>query len=80
MVTGYEKLCDDLRAMIGLNNTELARLRAELADLKARFDSERESWSKEREALVERIAELEALNLRLERQYNQLRAEARGRM
>ena len=79
VVTGYEQLCDDLREMIRLNNEEIARLRAELGDLRCRLDSEREAWSREREALVERIGELEALNQRLERQLNQLRAETRGR-
>jgi len=79
VVTAYEKLCDDLREMIRLNNEEIARLRAELAELRCRLDAERDAWSREREALVERIGELEALNQRLERQLNQLRAETRGR-
>lgn len=79
IVTAYEKLCNDLRELIRINNEEIARLRAEVAALQSRLDTEREAWAREREALVERIGELETINARLERQLNQLRAETRGR-
>ncbi len=79
VMTGYESLCENLREMIRVNNEEIARLRVELGELRCRLDTERDAWSREREALVERIGELEALNQRLERQLNQLRAETHGR-
>jgi chromosome segregation ATPase len=80
VMTGYESLCENLREMIRVNNEEIARLRAELGELRCRLDAEREAGSREREALVERIGELETLNGRLERQLNQLRNETQGRI
>ncbi len=79
VISGYESLCENLREMIRVNNEEIARLRANIEALQRQVDVERETWAREREALVERIAELEAINARLERQLNQLRAETRGR-
>jgi chromosome segregation ATPase len=79
VITAYESLCENLREMIRVNNEEIARLRANIEALQRQVDVERETWAREREALVERIAELEAINARLERQLNQLRAETRGR-
>ena len=79
VITGYESLCQNLREMIRVNNEEIARLRVEIEALQRQVDTERETWKREREALIERIAELETINTRLERQLNQLRAETRGR-
>ena len=79
VITGYESLCENLREMIRVNNEEIARLRVEIEALQRQVDTERETWKREREALIERIAELETINTRLERQLNQLRAETRGR-
>jgi chromosome segregation ATPase len=78
-MTGYAQLCDDLRAMIELNNQETARLRQELADLKCRFEADREAWRRERQALQARIAELEAINQRLVAQLEALQARADGK-
>ncbi len=79
VMAGYSQLCDDLRAMIALNNDEIARLRQELADLKCRFEVDRETWRQEREALQARISELEAINARLIRQLEADRAKANGK-
>ena len=79
LMMGYSQLCDDYRAAIALNNEEIARLRQELGDLKCRFEAEREAWRREREALQARIAELEAINARLERERKAFEAKADGK-
>ena len=79
VMAGYSQLCDDLRAMIALNNDEIARLRQELADLKCRFEVDRETWRQEREALQARISELETINARLIRQLEADQVKANGK-
>ena len=79
VMTGYAQLCDDLRAMIDLNNAEIARLRQEIATLRAHVEAEREVWRREREALQMRITELETINARLEKQLVALQARANGK-
>ncbi len=74
VIAGYERLCDDLREMIRLNNEELARLRAELKRIKAEFLEERDAWREERKGLLARIRELEKTNRRLETQLGELQA------
>lgn len=71
-VTGYAALVNDLQ-------DELARLRRRLGEVEARLDREKAAWTVEREALLSRIAELEADNRRMEAQMNALRQAARGR-
>lgn len=71
-VTGYAALVNDLQ-------DELARLRQRLGEVEARLDREKAAWTVEREALLSRIAELEADNRRMEAQMNALRQAARGR-
>lgn len=72
-MTIYSKLIADMQAMIDLNNVEVARLRKEQQEMKARLDEERDAWAEERKALVRRIAELEKINARLEAQIAELR-------
>jgi hypothetical protein len=79
LMDGYSQLCDDLRAMISLNNEEIARLRGELVDLRCRFEQDQASWRREREALLARIAELEAINGRLEGKINALQSQSDGK-
>jgi hypothetical protein len=79
VMAGYAQLCDDLRAMIDLNNQEIGRLRQELADLKCRFEQDRAAWQREREALMARIVELEAINQRLEAKLNAVQSQDNGR-
>lgn len=79
VMAGYSQLCDDLRAMIDLNNQEIARLRKELTDLKCRLEADRETWRQEREALQARIGELETINARLVRQLEADQAKANGK-
>lgn len=74
VVAEYERLCDDLREMIRLNNEELARLRNELKSIKAEFLEERTSWRQERLGLYARIEELEKVNARLKAQLAELDA------
>lgn len=74
VVAEYERLCDDLREMIRLNNEELARLRNELKSIKAEFLEERDAWRQERIALLARIKELEKTNTRLEARLAELQA------
>ena len=85
-VTGYAALCSSLQE-------ELATQRQRLSDVEARLNRERETWDAERadflckideqgvkiSAQDSKIAELEAINAKLQRQLNQLRAETRGR-
>ncbi|MFA5378598.1 MAG: hypothetical protein WC455_22785, partial [Dehalococcoidia bacterium] len=71
-------LLDDMRAMVDLNNREVARLRQEYTDLKCRLDLERQAWETERKALLTRITELERINAKLEAQILALQAQVKG--
>ena len=77
-MTAYSQLLDDMRAMIDVNNQEVARLRQEYADLKCRLDLERQAWENERKALLARITELERINARLARKIIDLEAQVKG--
>ena len=79
VMAGYSQLCDDLRLMIDLNNQEIARLRQEIAVLKCQFETDRETWRQEREALQMRISELEVINARLMRQLETDQVKADGK-
>jgi len=74
VMAGYAQLCDDLRAMINLNNQEIARLRMELQEMQQQLNAEREARKRERQALLQRIDELEKINQRLERRLAELQA------
>lgn len=73
IMAGYAALCDDLRAMMDVNNKEIGRLRQELCALQSELakeraarEEERLAYQQERAALLERISELEKVNTRLQ--------------
>jgi uncharacterized protein YlxW (UPF0749 family) len=76
LVESYSKLLDDMRAMVNLNNEEVARLRSEVNDLETALDNERKLRVKERAALQHRIDELTAINETLQQKLAVLEGKA----
>lgn len=69
VIAGYDRLCANLRDMISLNNDEIARLRAELQQVR----EEQTAYRAERAGLIKRIEELERINRNLRAQLDELR-------